>query len=1487
MQTTVCVVLGIYAALIFAIDQPKVQEMLANTVEEQLGETLHTQVEIGRVELRLFNAVELHDVMLYDQQRQKLLRSQLVFGKIRFTPLLQGKVFLRNIVVLDADICVYQEKANEPTNLQFIIDAFKTEKKEKSRLNLTINSLIFRRCRLAFDRHFAEKKPDGTLDVNHLRISDLDVNLSLKEISPDSLNLRVRNLAFAERSGFAVDELRLHIEANRHEATLRDFLLRTPRSTVRQDALKATYDAKDPATLRRTLRMSGTITDMRIAVSDAAPFVPQLKSLPTTLLVGGHINLEARSLNIRQLTIEDETEQAFRMEADARWDKREEGMAATIEARTLDISPTLLQHLFDSVLKRQIPKPLEALGKIRFCGRGAYQTVGKGDDGHQTADVRGRIATAAGEIEAHLTMNDNVLKALVETDGFRTETLFEHRFMPTNLSLKLLAEAHRGRNGMLHKAHAKMHIPTTKMAGTEYRDIAATIDYAEGVLKAQLESRNSGAEADIALQALLDEQRPWGRLPEGLTVKMEARDIKPKLLHLTDRYGDGTFSFSAEADIEHPASADGLQAWLNISDFKLEGDAAEEAPFSCKKLTLQARPSDKGHHLTLRSDFADLEYEGTLKVKSLKELGFQALAHTLPDDSAKTLMPQAEGKSAAFVLAVKDTEILRRLAGINIWQEGTIQAHGNIGVGGNDFALSLIAPKISIGKMTLEQATLFAQNNGEGFDLLGKCGKRSAKSRLTTEVRMKRDEDGRILTDVEWMETMNRKFNGHVSAATRFSIRKAADPGIRQRDYSIHTEFMPTRMCLNDSIWDLKHSWVNVDNGVVSINNFGLYSGRQNLTVNGIYDRHSTDPIVLDLKNVDLEYILAIARLDVVEFSGHATGRALVRQLEDGSPWAQATVNVPDLCFNHAALGNGNITIGWDHPERDITIDGDIREPGQGFTIVKGYVDPVNRNLDLRTESLNTQLGFINKYTEGIFENVSGRASGHCRIYGGFKTICFEGKERGSAEATIPVTGVSYRIEGADIDIKPDAFIFRKAQLRDFGNGTGNITGRLEHEHIKNMRYDFRIDGEGLHLYNKPRELDMPFFATAKGSGNVHLYGSPGKMNADMTIRTIGGSELTYILDSPDADVSQLLSIHPADEEGTPHDEGAQKTMKGEQPTTDSKTDIDLYFQVDVDPQSCLHLITDDKSGDAITVYGQGPIQANYHNKSGFKMFGTYNIERGTYGLNIPMLAQRKQFDILPGGQVNFYGDPTQAEVKVKARYVVNSASLADLNIGSGFANHTTRVDCLVDIYGEVANMQFDLDFDLPNVSDDEKQMVRNLIASDEERTMQVLYLLGVGRFYAYNLGNAENGQSQSTLMMNSLLSSTLSSQLNSIISNAIGRSNWSFGTNISTGQMGWNDTEVEGLISSRLLNNRLVINGNFGYSNRQAATTNFVGDFDVQYLITPQGTVSIRAYSETNDRYFTKSTLTTQGVGLQLKRDFTRLKDLFTIRKKKKQAKK
>lgn len=281
-------------------------------------------------------------------------------------------------------------------------------------------------------------------------------------------------------------------------------------------------------------------------------------------------------------------------------------------------------------------------------------------------------------------------------------------------------------------------------------------------------------------------------------------------------------------------------------------------------------------------------------------------------------------------------------------------------------------------------------------------------------------------------------------------------------------------------------------------------------------------------------------------------------------------------------------------------------------------------------------------------------------------------------------------------------------------------------------------------------------------------------------------------------------------------------------------------------------------------------------------MFGTYTIANGTYDLSIQNLI-KKGFTLHPGGTVNFSGNPLNADVNVLASYMVNSASLADLNIGTTFANNTTPVNCLIKFTGKVSNMNLALDFDLPNVGEDEKMMVRNLIASEEERTTQVLYLLGVGRFFTYNYANAAGGtgSSQSELMMKSLLSSTLSSQINNIIANAVGNTNWTFGANVSTGQLGWSDMEVDGLLSGRLLDNRLQFTGKVGYHDRQAATTNFVGDFNVNYLLTPSGTISLKAYSETNDRYFSKSTLTTQGLGLQIKRDFNSLLDLFMRKRK------
>ena len=81
----------------------------------------------------------------------------------------------------------------------------------------------------------------------------------------------------------------------------------------------------------------------------------------------------------------------------------------------------------------------------------------------------------------------------------------------------------------------------------------------------------------------------------------------------------------------------------------------------------------------------------------------------------------------------------------------------------------------------------------------------------------------------------------------------------------------------------------------------------------------------------------------------------------------------------------------------------------------------------------------------------------------------------------------------------------------------------------------------------------------------------------------------------------------------------------------------------------------------------------------------------------------------------------------------------------------------------------------------------------------------------------------------------------------------------------------------------RLIINGSFGYRDNPVATSNFIGDFDVQWLLNKHGSLILKAYSETNDRYFTKSALTTQGIGFMVKKDFTNLGDIFRFLRRKK----
>ncbi len=99
---------------------------------------------------------------------------------------------------------------------------------------------------------------------------------------------------------------------------------------------------------------------------------------------------------------------------------------------------------------------------------------------------------------------------------------------------------------------------------------------------------------------------------------------------------------------------------------------------------------------------------------------------------------------------------------------------------------------------------------------------------------------------------------------------------------------------------------------------------------------------------------------------------------------------------------------------------------------------------------------------------------------------------------------------------------------------------------------------------------------------------------------------------------------------------------------------------------------------------------------------------------------------------------------------------------------------------------------------------------------------------------------------------------------------NWAIAPNFRSDRGDFSDMEFDVALSSHLLNNRLLLNGNLGYRDKTMNNNSFIGDFDIEYLLNRSGSLRLKAYNRYNDQnYYFKSALTTQGVGIMFKRDF------------------
>ena len=1467
LRWVIGIVLVSYIGMALLLNTPYIQQRLSVFVAQELETLLGTEVSMGRINIGLLNRIVVEDLLLNDRSGKEMLRVARFSAKFDMLPLLRGRVSISNIQLFGFHAVLEKATPQSPPNFQFLVDAFasKDTVPRKNNLDLRINSLLLRRGRVSYNV-LSEAETPGRFNAHHINLRNVIASLSLKALRNDSVNAAIRRMSFEEHfSGFRLEKLALKLTGNDKGMQVVGFGVELPHTRLLMDTIRMEYDSLEAMKdFVHNVRFSCRMLPSHIMLGDLSAFVPAFSAFKDSLRIEAEADGTVDQLNCPRLAVS--AGRNFQMQGDISFQDLSRPQDAYVfgNLSRLYADPEGIAFFVRNLSKdyKGVPPVLQRLGTVSFRGELS---------GYFTDLVTyGRLRTDLGSLHTDIKLSVDREKSAVSYSGSLATDRFELGRLTDNAQWGKITF-----NVGLQGRHdsdrypaivAKGLIASIDYSGYTYENITLDGEYRHGGFtgKAALNDEN----AALSLNGTINTA---SKVPT-FNFLAEARHVRPHALNLTPKYEGAEFSVKLKADFTG-GSIDEMDGEINVDS--LQFTSPEQSYFMENFKLIASRPDDTRKRLDIRSSFLRGSIEGDYSYRTLPASILNILRRYVP-----SLLPAKTDKSVetennfGFDLHIYDAELLSRVFDIPL----TVYTHSTVKGYFNDKARRMRVegyfPHLRYDNKFIESGLVLCENPGDRFQARVRLTQRQAKGTVNLAVEAQAMNDS-IRAILNWGNSSAVTYSGRLSATTRF-IRRQLEEKLKM-EVDIH----PTDIILNDTLWNIHPARVVVDSGRIYVHDFRFTNQERYLRIDGIISERPQDTVRLDLRQINIGYVFDIANLGV-NFQGEATGPAYASGVLR-EPVMTTDLFIRNLGINNGLLGDADIHGEWHHDVKGIYLDARIREGDIARTHAHGFIYPIKptSSLDLQIEADSTNLKFIHYYMRSITPEFSGRATGDVRLYGKFKALTMEGRVFGDAALKVDVLNTSFRVKDS-IYITPDGLTFRDNRMYDVRGNQGTMSGFLRYNHFKNLRYNFNFNVRDMLLMDTRESVDFPFYGTVYGTGNASIAGNAADgVNISVAMTTNRNTNFTYIKDNvTSATSNQFIRFVDKTPRRTLQDsvllstyEIAQQEIRQEEELREVDTDIRLNLIVDATPDATMRIIMDPVAGDYISGRGSGNIRTEFYNKGDVKLFGSYRISQGVYKFSLQEVI-RKDFLIADGSTITFNGNPADANMDIQANYTVNSASLNDLiPNASDFVNQTNvKVNCVMNLSGQLTSPTIKLDLELPNERDEVEALVRNYIPTDEQMNMQILYLLGIGKFYP----SETFGTGQNSDMMSSVLSSTLSGQLNNALSSIIDNNNWNVGTNFSTGEKGWTDMEFEGMLSGQLLNNRLLINGNFGYRENPMANTNFVGDFEAEWLVTRSGEIRLKAYNETNDRYYTRTNLTTQGIGIIFQKDFEKWNELM-----------
>ena len=719
---------------------------------------------------------------------------------------------------------------------------------------------------------------------------------------------------------------------------------------------------------------------------------------------------------------------------------------------------------------------------------------------------------------------------------------------------------------------------------------------------------------------------------------------------------------------------------------------------------------------------------------------------------------------------------------------------------------------------------------------------------------------------------------------------------------TLYMSLLPSEFFVNNTKWDIQAgNRVVYSKNYLVIDNVNLSSSLQKIAVNTDINKPSK-PIVIKTTNIDIAQLASLTPYAKYKPEGRVNGEIRVeRQLDQLN--IKSNLEILGVKILEDSVGVLKINGAYDAASNALLL-----EPGTGIfndayslsTTGKIFLNNnSSEQINATVQIANFPLKLIQPFLEGYASRVGGTVDGSVDMKGTINNPDFDGSVTlRNVIAKVDYIGSVYSIPEGNLAIKNQTVSLDDIELKDVYNNKAVASGFVKFTSLNNPQININVSSNQFEVVNlRSIENDL-FYGNVIAKANFSLVGRLSNMDMYIEATPMQKSHLYLPYNSAgDHSASSYISFKSYGDE------------KDDKPLLKSKDKLSVNVNAVLNSLLDVTLVLDPISGDQISANGNGNLNISVPANEDYSLFGSYNIDKGKYLFTFRQVLS-KEFLINSGSTIVFGGKIDNTRLNVNATYPTR-ARLYDLLDQNKILQLSSKelidaqtaqiVNVNLTMKGTLAVPDLSYDIELPekrSLGTPAYAELNRINTSDKSLlTNQVSSLLFLGSF----IPSQGITSTLVTTGAKTTLGETIASQASPLLTSALNKligdpklqvvvQYKSFGQDATSSTAVGPDTrnQVKFGFQRNYFNDRLSLQIGSAYdwgrptsNNNSTSSFNLAGDFRAQYLLTPDGGLSIVGFRASNYDLYAGDNVSRQGLGITYRKSFDNFYEFIHSKKR------